>query len=117
MTDIRATVRLRNAMDEMLARRGMLRPDQVRTCEVEAAVDTESVRCFIPGAMAERLGLEVRGRRAVQCADGSRGMAPLTGPILFEIFGRDTVEEAVIFGDDVRMGYTVLAKLDLGADD
>jgi hypothetical protein len=52
----------------------------------------------------------------VEFADGSREGAPRTGPVLVEILGRDTVEEAVIFGDDVRIGYTVLAKLDLHAD-
>jgi hypothetical protein len=61
MNDIRANVLLRNAMDEACVRRGMLAPDQVRTCEINAAVDTESVRCLIPPAIAERLGLEVRG--------------------------------------------------------
>lgn len=116
MSEISAKVRLWNAMDEALVRRGMLPPDQVRTCEVEAAVDTESVRCVIPAAVAERLGVTIRGRHFVELADGHRTTVPVAGAIYVEISGRDTVEDALIHGDEVRIGYTVLAKLDFVAD-
>ncbi len=103
-------------MDEALARRGKLPADRIRTCDVDAVVDTDSVRCVIPPAVAERLGVIVRGQRLIEFADGRGRVVAVTGPIVFDIFDRDTVEEALIFGDDVRIGYTVLAKLDLLAD-
>jgi hypothetical protein len=34
----------------------------------------------------------------------------------FEILGRDTIEEALVLGDEVLIGQTVLEKLDLQAD-
>jgi hypothetical protein len=116
MSGIRAKFHLRNAMDEALARRGQLSADRIRTCDVDAIVDTESVRCMIPANVAERLGVTIRGQRIVSYADGRRAVVQVTGPIFFDVLGRDTVEEALILGDDVRIGYTVLAKLDLLAD-
>jgi hypothetical protein len=116
MNYMHTQVRLRNAMDEARARRGMLESDKVRTCNVDAVVDTESVWCVIPSDIAERLGLTIRGQRTMEQADDFRDMVPVTGAIYVEILGRDTVEEALVYGTEVRIGYTVLAKLDLVAD-
>lgn len=116
MGEIRVAVRLTNEFDEMQGRRGQLPPERIRTFEAEGVVDTESIRCFIPPALAERLGLQVRGWRPARAADGPQRVFPLTSPIIFEILGQDTVEEALIAGDNVRIGHTVLAKLDLLAD-
>ena len=40
----------------------------------------------------------------------------VTGPIIFDVMGRDTLEEALVLGDEVLIGQTVLEKLDLLAD-
>ena len=40
----------------------------------------------------------------------------ITEPIIFDILGRDTLEEALVLGDEVLIGQTVLEKLDLHAD-
>jgi hypothetical protein len=40
----------------------------------------------------------------------------ITGPLIIEIQGRDTIEEALVLGDEVLIGQTVLEKLDLLAD-
>lgn len=40
----------------------------------------------------------------------------VTGPITIECQGRDTVEEALVLGDKVLLGQTVLEKLDLQVD-
>ena len=37
----------------------------------------------------------------------------MTGPVIFNINGRDTMEEALVLGDEVLVGQTVLEKLDL----
>jgi hypothetical protein len=116
MDEIRAKVRLRNAIDEALARHGRLPAGQIRTYEANAVVDANSVRCTIPPRVAEQLGVSVRGQRIVKHGGGPRAVAPLTGPIFFEILGRDAVEESLILGDEVRIGHTVLAKLHLLPD-
>ena len=57
MGEVRVTVRLTNRLDEVLVRRGLLTPEEVRTCEVVALVDTGAVRTVLPPDVAARLGL------------------------------------------------------------
>lgn len=49
-------------------------------------------------------------------ADGRKDTVGITGPVLVDVLDRDTVEEALILGDEVRIGQTVLEKLDLLVD-
>lgn len=116
MGEIKTRVRLVNAVDEALARTGQIVPEQVRTYETEALVDTGAVRSVIPVQVAQRLGVGSRGKRVAEYADGRQEVVDVTGPVIFEILGRDTLEEALILGDEVLIGQTVLEKLDLLAD-
>lgn len=114
--EIRVKVRLTNAVDEALARRGRLEPSAVRTYEAEAMVDTGAVRSVIPIHVLQQLGVEERGRRVAEYADGRKDSVGVTEPIIFDLLGRDTLEEALVLGDEVLIGQTVLEKLDLLAD-
>jgi clan AA aspartic protease len=114
--EIRVRVRLTNAVDEMLARQGQRGADEVRSQEVEALVDTGAVRMVVPPQVAERLGVGIRGRRVAQYADGRNEAVDVTGPLVVELLGRDTLEEALVLGDEVLIGQTVLEKLDVLAD-
>jgi hypothetical protein len=57
MGKVRVAVRLTNAVDEALVRRGTLTPERVRTYEADALVDTGAVRTVVPSHVATRLGL------------------------------------------------------------
>jgi clan AA aspartic protease len=116
MGEIRVKVCLTNAVDEALAHRGDLAADQVRACEADALVDTGAVQSVVPASLAEQLGVEIRGTRRAQLADGSTPTVGVTGPLLFALQGRETLEEALVLGDEVLIGQTVLEKLDLLAD-
>ena len=116
MGEVRVTVRLTNAVDQVLVRRGQLAADQVRSLEIEALVDTGAVESVIPSAILTRLGLAARSRRVVSLADGSEIEVGVSEPIGFELEGRDTIEEAFICGDTVLVGQTVLEKTDLLVD-
>ena len=105
MGEVRVTVRLTNAVDEALVRRGMLAPDQVRRCDTEALVDTGAVRTVVPPRIAARLGLGVRGQRIAEYAGGRTEAVSVTEPLLVELEGRDTLEEALVLGDDVLIGH------------
>src|SRR2546427_11464891 len=105
-----------NAGGEPLVRRGMMTPEQVRTYKADALVDTGAVRMVVPPQVATRLGLGVRGQRVGECADGRTEAVSVTEPLVVEIDGRDTLEEALILGDEVLIGQTVLEKLDLFVD-
>jgi predicted aspartyl protease len=114
--EVRAGVKLINALDEALARRHQLAPDQVRVHEADALVDTGAARTVIPVSVAQLLGLATRGQRIAVYADGHRETVDVSGPFVAEIDGIDTLEEAMILGDEVILGQTVLKKLDLVVD-
>lgn len=116
MGEVRVTVRLTNAVDEALVRRGALMPQDVRTCQADALVDTGAVRMVVPSRVATHLGLGVRGQRVAEYADGRTEAVDVTEPLVVEIDGRDTLEEALVLGDEVLIGQTVLEKLDLFVD-
>lgn len=116
MGEVRVKAKLTNAVDEALVRRGMLKPEQVRTCEADALVDTGAVRMVLPSQVASRLGLGVRGQRVAEYADGRKEAVNVTEPLIVELEGRDTLEEALVLGDEVLIGQTVLEKLDLFVD-
>lgn len=116
MGEVRVKAKLTNAVDEDLVRRGMLQPGQVRTYEADALVDTGAVRTVLPQHVVDRLGLAVRGQRVAEYADGRKEAVNVTGPVVLDLEGRDTLEEALVLGDEVLIGQTVLEKLDLFVD-
>lgn len=116
MGEIRVKVILTNAWDEALVRRGQLKDAEVRRYEADALVDTGAIRSVIPVHVLENLGVGIRGQRVAEYADGRKESVGITEPIIFEVIGRDTLEEALVLGDEVLIGQTVLEKLDLLAD-
>jgi hypothetical protein len=116
MGEIRIKVQLKNSVDESRWRQGDLAADQIRTCEVDALVDTGAVRCVVPTLVLQQLGAGIRGQRVAEYSDGRTETVGMSEPIIFDLMGSDTAEEALVLGDDVLIGQTVLEKLDLLAD-
>ncbi len=116
MGEVRCKAKLTNAIDEALVRRGMLKPQEVRTYEADALVDTGAVRSGLPPQVVERLGLATRGQRVAEYAYGRKDTVGVTEPLIIELAGRDTLEEALVLGDEVIIGQTALEKLDLFVD-
>jgi predicted aspartyl protease len=116
MGEIRVKVKLTNSMDEGLYRRRKLKKSAVRHYEADALVDTGAVRSVIPAHVMQALGVLSRGDRVAEYADGRKETVAITEPIIFDLMGRDTLEEALVLGDEVLIGQTVLEKLDLLAD-
>ena len=116
MGEVRVKAKLTNAADEALVRRGALRPEQVRTVEADALVDTGAMRTVLPAEVASRLGLAITRHLVTQYADGRREAVGLTEPLFVELAERKTVDDALVLGDEVLIGQTVLEKLDLSVD-
>jgi clan AA aspartic protease len=116
MGEVRVMVRLTNAADEALVRRGMLAPDQVRTYETTALVDTGTTHTVVPEHVIQRLGLAIRDELLVQFADGRPELVGVTEPLRVEIQGRSTNDDALATGDEVLIGQTVLEKMDWVVD-
>jgi clan AA aspartic protease len=116
MGEVRVKAVITNAIDEGLARRGQISLGEIRRYEADAMVDTVAVRSVIPSHVAQRLGLESRGQRVVEYADGGKEAVDVTEPVVISILDRDTLEEALVLGDEVLIGQTVLEKLDIIVD-
>lgn len=116
MGAIRVKVRLTNATDEALARRGQLPESAIKSIEADALVDTGAASSVIPAHIMQQLGIAPRGRRVTEYADGRKDEVDITESLVFEIQGRDTLDEALILGNEVLVGQTILEKLDYLAD-
>jgi hypothetical protein len=62
MGEVRVQVELINAGDEVLVRRGLLTPVQVRTYMADALVDTGSIASVLPIHVVQQLGLVTIGK-------------------------------------------------------
>ncbi|MBR8837440.1 MAG: retroviral-like aspartic protease family protein [Stigonema ocellatum SAG 48.90 = DSM 106950] len=116
MGEVRVQVKLTNAVDEVLVNRGLLNPNQLRVYETQALVDTGAVRTVLPMDIVQQLGLRIRGQQLAKYADGRQESVGLTGPVMIEVEGRETTEAALVTGDEVLIGQTVLETLDLHVD-
>ncbi len=89
MRTVMTKVKLMNLGDWMEKRQGRLRPDQVRSLELDMVVDTGAVRPAIPEEVAEALELPLSGenRQPVRLADGTVREFEIV-PVAFEILGR-----------------------------
>ena len=116
MGEVRVRVKLINAGDETLVRRGVLSPDDVRIYETEAVVDTGAVRSAIPVHVMKELGLELVGKRRTRFANDSVEDLDVTEAVGIEIDGRRTTEDTLVVGSEVLIGQTVLESLDLLVD-
>lgn len=116
MGEVRVRVRLTNAGDEVLVRRGLLTADKIRSYDADALVDTGAVRSVLPIHVVQYLGLAtVRKTRATYANDLTEDV-DITESVGIDIDGRRTTEETLVLGSEVLIGQTVLESLDLLVD-
>jgi clan AA aspartic protease len=114
--EVRVHVKLTNAGDEVLVRRGLLSSEKVRTYDAEALVDTGAARSVLPLHVAQELGLAtVRQDRATFANDVSE-LVDVSEVVGILINTRRTTEEMFVLGSEVLIGQTVLESLDLFVD-
>ena len=116
MGEILVDVRLTNAFDVERAAAGLLPMTDVRSTIVEAVVDIGAVRSVVPRFVLQQLGVRTVGQEVAAYADGRTESVDLTAGIIFEIDRRRTTDEALVLGNEVLIGQTILEKLDLLAD-
>jgi clan AA aspartic protease len=116
MGAVRVKVKLTNAIDEELVKRGLLNPNLLRACEAEALIDTCAVRTALPAHVVQHLGLRIRSHQIVKYADGRQEKVGVTGPVIVQLEGRETIEAVMVLGDTILIGQTVLETLDLLVD-
>src|SRR5437870_4820984 len=69
--EVRVKVKLTNAVDEALVRRGLLTADKIRSYEADALVDTGAVRSVLPVQVVQQLGLATVGKTRTEYANDS----------------------------------------------
>ena len=116
MGEVRVKVKLTNAFDEAMERRGKIGKEEIRRYEADALVDTGAVSSVVPANVMEMLGVLSVGTRVAEYADGRKDTVDLTEPIVFNIIGRKTTENAMVLGDEVIIGQTVLEVIDMFVD-
>jgi len=116
MGAIRVRVKLTNAIDRILVKRGSLAPHHLREVEVEALVDTGALTLVVSPAIVEQLGLQIERQQIARYANNYEESIGVTEPVMIECEGRSTVDEALVVGDEVLIGQVILEKLDLLAD-
>jgi len=114
--EVRVAVRLTNAADMSLVRRNLMRPEEVHSLEADALIGAGAVSLILPSLVVERLSLVRLFKQVAEYADGRREEVDVTEPVLIELMARYTSEEALVLGDEVIIGQTILEKTDLHVD-
>ncbi len=113
---IYAEIFLSNAEEDGLARRGMIKKDEIRCGAFNAMVDTGAYRMVISEHICLQLGLEIVEEREVELADGTFRMIPMAGPINVKFENRKAICNAFILGNEVLLGAIPLEELDVVID-
>jgi len=116
MGEVRVKVKLTNAGDEILVRRGLLSADKIRSYEAEALVDTGAVRSVLPAYVVQLLGLAIVRKERATYANDATEEVDVSEVVGINLMSRRTTEEMLVLGSDVLIGQTVLESLDLHVD-
>lgn len=116
MGEVKVQVKLINAGDEILVRRGLLAQDQVRSYTATALVDTGAVSSVLPMDVVKQLGLALIRKARAEYANGYKENVDVAEVVGIDISGRRTTEETLVLGTEVLIGQTVLERLDLHVD-
>jgi clan AA aspartic protease len=90
--------------------------DPNRRWEALFLVDTGAIDCYIPGSRLREIGVEPRGKRSYELADGTEIV--LEGVAQIEFMG-EVVGATVIFGEDdaePQLGLTALESVGIEVD-
>ena len=114
--EVRVKVRIINAIDEGLARRGKLSEDQIRSQEVIAIVDTGATTSVLSPEIVKNLGLHILRQELATYANGSSELVDIAETVVCKILNRRGPEEPFILGHEVLLGQIPLERMDLVVD-
>ena len=111
--------KIENTMDVILARRGELPKDQVRTITIEdVLVDTGASTLALPASMLRQLGLDIPSSTRRSRNTTGPYEVKIYGPVRLTIFDRDITLDAMEVADEcpVLIGQVPLEHLQLVVD-
>lgn len=116
MGEVRVKVKLTNTADAAAAAAGHLSPDAVRSVEADALVDTGAIRSCVPAPLMDKLGIRPYANTVVEYANGQKESVGIADGVRFEIMNRPSSDDALILGDEILIGQTLIEKMDLLVD-
>ncbi|MDR0869870.1 MAG: retropepsin-like domain-containing protein [Planctomycetaceae bacterium] len=113
-----AEITLINVVDKALARRGIIREDEIRKITLSALVDSGANTLVINKRIQDALGLTADGKKNVRTADGSIHFVPTVLSVEVRFQDRFTSCEAFVSenGPDCLLGAIPIEGLDVVID-
>jgi clan AA aspartic protease len=118
MGTVYAEIILKNATDVNNIQRGYITEKEVRETTVRALVDTGAGTLVINEEVRQTLGLETKGMRRAELADGAKQVYKVTEPVEIHWKDRITACQALVLpgAADVLLGAIPLEDMDLIVD-
>jgi len=115
MGTVYAEITLKNVWDEGKAETGLIKAEDIRTATVTAVVDTGATNLVITEELRQKLGLQIKGEKPAQIANGQRVTCQVTDAVEIHWKNRDTVLPAVVVpgAEVVLLGVIPLEAMDL----
>ncbi|MDR0871107.1 MAG: aspartyl protease family protein [Planctomycetaceae bacterium] len=115
---VRAYILLVNAVDEINAKQGLIKPEEVRKVEVLALVDTGASTLVINDEIKEKLGLTTDEYTMGTLADGATPKVEKTSPIKIYFKNRTAVCSAMVMpkSQNILLGVLPIEEMDVIAD-
>ena len=111
-------ITLKNTLDVLNSRRGIINDSDVRKINVRAMVDTGAETLVISEAMRLELGLEAEGKRQLSLANEAFETCIITEPIMVYWKNRSSVTRALVLPGltEVLLGAIPLEEMNLVVD-
>ena len=110
-----AEITLKNATDVAMARRGIIKEQEIRQTTVQAMVDTGASTLIISEAIRQELGVEVEMQDVVTLANNAKEVCKYTEPVAIHWENRHIHTSAMVLPgiNEVLLGAIPLEGLDL----
>ena len=118
MGEVSAEITLKNGADLILAGKGHISEQNIRSVTVTAVVDTGATTLVISENLRKKLGLAVIEARTVTLAGGSKASCDVTEPVQICWKNRTSSVRAWVMPDEdeVLLGVIPLEEMDLIVD-
>jgi predicted aspartyl protease len=109
---------LANYEDIMMAQKGSLHPDNIRSLRMLGIVDTGAARLVLPETVVKQLGFAAAGESQVRYADHRTATRPRVKDVWLKLHGREGTFTAIVEPDrtNALIGAIVLEELDFVVD-
>jgi len=118
MGEVYAEITLKNGGDLVLARKGLMPEQGIRSVTINALVDTGAMTLVMGEKLRKELGLDIVKTRTATLAGGSKSNCNITEPVEIYWNERSSSVQAWVLPDeeDVLLGLIPLEEMDLIVD-